>query len=130
MLHTSIQSTWTLRRRRGFTLLELLIVTVIIAILASIAIAKFSESKRRAYVSAMKADLRNLATTAESQFATNNSYVGLVAPQGSAGVTMTLISVTPSEWSASAVHAAAANITCTISLTGAPGPQRPQPDCR
>lgn len=115
--------------RRGFTLLELLVVTVIIAVLASIAISKFGESKRRAYISAMKADLRNLATSAESRYATDNSYVGLVAPQGSAGVTMTIVSVTPSEWSASAVHAAAANVTCTISSTGAPGPQRPQPDC-
>ena len=93
--------------RRGFTLLELLIVTVIIAILASIAIAKFGESKRRAYISAMKADLRNLATSAESRYASDNSYVGLVVPQGSAGVTMTLTSVTATEWSASAVHAAA-----------------------
>ncbi len=116
-------------RRGGFTLLELLIVTVIIAILASIAIAKFGDSKRRAYISTMKADLRNLATSAESRYATDNSYVGLTVPQGSAGVTMTLTAVTPSEWSASAVHAAAANVTCTISSTGAPGPQRAQPEC-
>lgn len=118
------------RRRGGFTLLELLVVTVIIAILAAIAIAKFGESKRRAYISAMKADLRNLATTAESRYATDNSYVGLVAPQGSAGVTMTVLSATATEWSANATHAAAPNITCTIGLTGVPGPQQPQPDCQ
>jgi len=118
------------RRRRGFTLMELLVVTIIIGILATIAIAKFGESKRRAYISAMKADLRNLATTAESGYASDNSYASLVAPQGSAGVTMTVVSASAIEWSATATHAAAPNITCTIGSTGAPGPQRPQPDCQ
>ncbi|MEO7522327.1 MAG: prepilin-type N-terminal cleavage/methylation domain-containing protein, partial [Gemmatimonas sp.] len=67
------------RLRRGFTLLELLIVALIITILASIAIAKFGDSKRRGYLAAMKSDLRNLATMAESKFVSDNSYAGLTA---------------------------------------------------
>lgn len=125
-----MRTTMTRRCRRGFTLMELLIVTIIIGILAMIAISKFGESKRRAYISAMKADLRNLATTAETRYATDNSYAGLVLPQGSAGVTLVLVSVSATEWRASATHAAAPNITCTIGFTGVPGPQRPQPDCQ
>ena len=54
--------------KKGFTLIELLIVVVIIGILAAIAIPKFANTKDKAYVAAMKSDLRNLATY-EEQYA-------------------------------------------------------------
>ncbi|HSH45429.1 MAG TPA: type II secretion system protein, partial [Longimicrobiales bacterium] len=59
--------------RQGFTLIELLIVVVIIGILAAIALPKFGETRERAYVSAMKSDLRNIQTSAE-MYHTDNSY--------------------------------------------------------
>jgi len=63
--------------RKGFTLIELLIVVVIIGILAAIAIPKFANTKEKAYVAAMKSDLRNLATY-EEQYAADNqgAYFG------------------------------------------------------
>ena len=57
--------------RQGFTLIELLIVVVIIGILAAIAIPKFANTKEKAYVAAMKSDLRNLVTAQEAYFADN-----------------------------------------------------------
>src|SRR6187402_1231554 len=51
--------------KKGFTLIELLIVVVIIGILAAIAIPKFSNTKEKAYLAAMKTALRNLATAQE-----------------------------------------------------------------
>src|SRR4029079_1842925 len=55
-----------LRNRKGFTLIELLIVVVIIGILAAIAIPKFANTKSKAYITAMKSDLRNLVTAEET----------------------------------------------------------------
>jgi prepilin-type N-terminal cleavage/methylation domain-containing protein len=116
--------------RTGFTLLEMMIIVVIIGVLAAIAIAKFGTSKKHAYVSAMKMDLRNLATTAETKFATDNSYAGLLAPTGSAGVRVAVTS-TGSTWNATATHDKVAGVTCMISSESPPGPdQRPMPDCR
>src|SRR6266571_1130235 len=60
--------------RRGFTLIELLIVVVIIGLLAAIAIPKFSNTKEKAYVAAMKSDLRNLATAEEAFFYDSAKY--------------------------------------------------------
>ncbi|MGH7639047.1 MAG: type II secretion system protein [Gemmatimonadaceae bacterium] len=60
--------------RKGFTLIELLIVVVIIGILAAIAIPKFANTKSKAYVTAMKSDLRNLVSAEESYFSDSSSY--------------------------------------------------------
>jgi len=102
-----------MRRRTGFTIIELLIVVLIIGILAAVAITKFGDSKRRAYVTAMKSDLRGLATVAESRFASDNSYADVVAPQGSAGVTLTFVG-TASGWSATATHVGVPGVECTM----------------
>lgn len=100
-------------RRRGFTLIELLAVVLIIAILASVAMTKFSESKRRAYLTAMRSDLRGVATLAESHFAADNSYEGIVAPQGSDGVTLTFVG-NATGWAATATHANVPGVECTM----------------
>ena len=57
------------RNKKGFTLIELLIVVVIIGILAAIAIPKFAGTKSKAYVAAMKSDLKNLVLAQESYYA-------------------------------------------------------------
>ncbi len=103
-----------MRNRKGFTLIELLIVVVIIGILASIAIPKFANTKDKAYVAAMKSDLRNLATYEEQYAADNNGtyFSGTatsVSPvQGftpSQNVTIVAIAVGPPQtWSATATH--------------------------
>jgi prepilin-type N-terminal cleavage/methylation domain-containing protein len=64
------------RNRKGFTLIELLIVVVIIGILAAIAIPKFASTKEKAYVTAMKSDLRNMLTAQESYFSDYGIYAG------------------------------------------------------
>jgi len=109
--------------RKGFTLIELLIVVVIIGILAAIAIPKFANTKEKAYVAAMKSDLRNLVTAQEAYFSDNNSsYASSTGSMGtnyksSSGVTVTMGAVTTTGWSATSMHASTAK-TCAISVGG------------
>jgi type IV pilus assembly protein PilA len=116
------------RNKKGFTLIELLIVVVIIGILAAIAIPKFANTKEKAYVASMKADLRNMATYEESYAADSagvyfsGSSTGTAALQGflpSANVTVTVTAVTgpPASWTAGASHSLTTK-TCSSSAGG------------
>jgi prepilin-type N-terminal cleavage/methylation domain-containing protein len=102
--------------RKGFTLIELLIVVVIIGILAAIAVPKFSATREKAYVSAMKSDLRNIASQQELYYA-DNTYVyasttTALSFSPSSGVTLAITSGGATGWSATAVHSALTGTTC------------------
>ena len=125
MLHT--------RFARGFTLVELLIVIVIIGILATIAIPKFSSSKEQAFLSAMKVDLRNLMTFEESYMFQHQAYTSTV-PAGymiTSGVIGPTVTVTPDGWTALVSHNVSTR-TCAIfagSTSLAPATQEGVPKC-
>ena len=104
-------------KRAGFTLIELLIVVVIIGILAMIAIPKFQNTKGKAYVTAIKSDLRNLAQAEEAYLFDNDSYTAVIASlkyQGSPGVVLNITNATASGWSATATHPQSYPFTCGI----------------
>lgn len=97
-----------MRHNKGFALIELLIVVVIIAILAAIAIPRFSATREKAYFAAMRADLKNLASQQEIYYADEYSYTreaGALTFVSSQGVTVS-IAASSSGWSASATHSA------------------------
>lgn len=101
----------------GFTLIELLIVVVIIGILASIAIPKFSATREKAFLSAAKADLRNLASQQEVYHNVHYTFTTDLAAAEfteSEGVTVTVGEATGAGWSATATHAGLAAERCAI----------------
>jgi type IV pilus assembly protein PilA len=113
--------------RRGFTLIELLIVVIIIGVLAAIAIPKFGNTKGKSYASAMKSDLRNLATQQEAYFYFHERYaseVGALSFTVSPGVELSIAEATVGGWSALATHPAAAPMTCAI-YVGSAAPLSP-----
>ena len=108
-----------IQNRKGFTLIELLIVVVIIGILAAIAIPKFANTKSKAYITAMKSDLRNLVTAEEAFFADSSKYTATVAQlaySNTSGVNPPTIVVGAGYWSATNTHTQLAGSTCGISV--------------
>ena len=112
-------------RRAGFTLIELLIVVVIISILAAIALPKFSSTKGKANLNAMRSDLRNIAVAQEAFAYENNRYANegelnfVFSPgvHSAAGVTIT---GTASGWSAKVTHDQAYPQTCALYMGTVP----------
>ena len=97
--------------KKGFTLIELLIVMVLIGIICAITIPRFANSKEKTYLTAMKSDLRNLATYQESSAAdslgayfSGDGFAFGFRPSQSVTVNATAVSGPPPTWSATATH--------------------------
>lgn len=116
---------------RGFTLVELLLVIVVLGVLATIVIPKFNKTRERAFISSMKSDLRNLATAQESYYSENNNFtytndLDALGFQKSEGVDITFSEADNVGWSAKATHDASAT-ECAV-FYGEAGPLDPAAD--
>jgi type IV pilus assembly protein PilA len=100
---------------KGFTLIELMVVVLIIAILIAIAIPTFLGLRRRAQDRAAQSDLRNGLTAAKAYYTDGETYAGFVAD--AAGTTNDGEGIEPSlTW---ADGGAASTNTVHIKLAGA-----------
>ena len=93
-------------RSRGFTLIEMMMVVVIIGILVTVLIHRFANTKEKALVTTMKSDLRNLAAAEEAYYYDYASYTtalaGMPTYQPSPSVSVTVNQATVGGWSATA----------------------------
>lgn len=62
------------RRRKGFTLIELMVVVAVVAILAAVALPAYNEQVRKSRRGQAQADLVELAQRAERSHTVNNTY--------------------------------------------------------
>ncbi len=113
-----------MRKRHGFTLIEIMIVVVIIAILAAIAIPKYSVIKQQAYLATVIHDLKNLEIAQEAYASSNpGQYFSHTynTPGDSANafgpaqyVSITVTASGQTGWSATAANSHASGHTCAV----------------
>lgn len=63
-----------MKRRRGFTIIELLTVMLLISALSAMAVPRFRDYKARALIATMQSDLGNLKIAEESYWAEHFQY--------------------------------------------------------
>ncbi len=104
-------------KRTGFTLIEIMIVTVIIGILALIAVLLVGNAKERAIVSSMMAELRNLQLSQEAFFTKNfefaTSLAALTEFEQSADIAIAFQTNGTMGWTAQTAHVAT-TIQCSL----------------
>jgi type IV pilus assembly protein PilA len=109
--------------KRGFTLVEVLIIIVIIGLLAVIGIPQFISYRSRSIDAQLKSDLRNAAVAVESYFTKRSVLPSTIDEvlgfgfQPTDGVTLTLNVVIPSSYTITAAKPGGSQPSFTFSST-------------
>lgn len=104
--------------RSGFTLIELLIVVVIIGILASIAIPKFSAMRQKSYIAAVTSDLKNMASQQEVYLSDHDQYASDFTQLEMTATAAVTVTINQNDrgvgWAATGTHTGLAGAQCGI----------------
>lgn len=98
-----------LRSRRGFTLIELMVVVLILGILASLVVPHLAASKDKAYLAGLRSDVRNAQLAEEEYFSVVGLYGTVTDLQQTTSLKLTAndamsITLTPSGYTISATN--------------------------
>ena len=103
--------------RSGFTLIEMLIVVVVIGVLATIAIPKFSSMRTKSYVAAVTSDLKNMASQQEVYVSDNHTYTSDVTDLEMTLTDAVTVSINEADgrgWAATGTHSGLGAQQCGI----------------
>jgi len=118
-----------MRRRAGFTFIELLTVVLFIGILASMAVPRFRDFKTRAYLASMKSDLANLRIAEEEHWAVHQVYATDTASLGMRITTKVNIAITSADviggYTAIATHLNVPGQQCIPGMGAESAPRQP-----
>ncbi len=114
------------RNKKGFTLIELMIVIAIIGILAAIAIPQFTAYKKRGYNASAKSDLKNIYTAAQAYFGdhptetfTTTAHLAPFGYQSGMGITIAIQSGAQATLGMTSTHTTGGDIVYSITTGGA-----------
>ena len=129
MQHSFIKSPGKANKQRGFTIVELLIVIVVIGILAGIVIVAYNGIQQKAHVAALQSDLKNASDQLEIDNVENGNYPATVAAanggtglKASPGTTYqyTASTVAPATYCLTATSSGSSPISFHIATGGVP----------
>jgi prepilin-type N-terminal cleavage/methylation domain-containing protein len=108
----------TAPRRRGFSLIEILVAMLFVAILAAIALPKYRDMKKRSFVAMMKNDLGQLRVAEEGFWAEHQQYTTDLTQLDFTPTSAVTLTVTSSDlyagYDAAATHISIPNLTCQM----------------
>lgn len=104
--------------RRGFTLIEILLVMLVLAVLASIAIGRYRDAKARGYKANMVSDLGELRIAQEGYWAEHQSYSTDTTQLDWHATSLVSVSITSTNlqagFDAQATHLALPGVVCKM----------------
>ena len=118
-----------MRRRAGFTFIELLTVVLFIGLLAAMAVPKFRQFKERAYLATMKSDLANLRIAQEEYWAQHQVYSTDTTGMGVRVTSQVTIALSSANvvggYTAIATHSNVPGIQCITAMGAEAAPREP-----
>lgn len=118
-----------MKRRPGFTFIELLMVMLFISALAALAVPRFRVYKARAYIASMQSDLANLRIAEESYWAEHQKYVTDTTALDFRRTSHVQITITSQDviggYTAVATHNNAPGQQCTTAMGAEAAPREP-----
>ncbi len=113
-----------MRKRNGFSFVELLVAFTLFTLLAGIAVVQLGSVRQRVFTGVLKSDLRNFAIAQESFHYDNDVYAADTTAlqargyQLSTGTQITVNEATVAGWAATASHSAT-SVLCYMFVPGA-----------